>query len=959
MTRKAAIFDCHKGTHPTFLDGTSHRSLRVLCAAALIGCLALVSGLSQAGTTTRVSVDSAGNQANNSSIDPAISADGRFVAFGSAAANLVPGDTNGLPDIFVHDRLTGETTRVSVDSAGNQANGSSDNPAISADGRLVAFRSSAKNLVPDDTNNTGDIFVHDRLTGQTTRVSVDSAGNQADRDSYNPEISADGRFVAFFSYATSLVPNDTNSTRDIFVHDRLTGQTTRVSVDSAGNQANGDSSIPAISADGRFVTFGSAAANLVPGDTNVSSYDLFVHDRLTGETTRVSVDSAGNQTEGYSYDPSISADGRLVAFRSSANNLVPGDTNGGDDIFVHDRLTGETTRVSVDSSGGQVNLSSDTPSLSADGRFVAFRSFANNLVLGDTNGSYDIFVHDRGAPTPETDPPVREDAQVLTPPPVAKNAIVITHGWNSNADTWVKEMAEAICADLPGTTMTGNNIRAPGNWDKLVKVCDSTNWDVYVRDWRSKAATGLTDPMQAYVNAISVGESVARMLRGVNYKHIHFIAHSAGSNLIHFATIWLKNWAQIDNIAGSTIHETFLDAYDPRIATSPYGWKADWADNYVDLRDVAPDPNALDGTKLFLTNAYTVNVTPAADGCGFPYITCRHGRPYRFYGVSIASDYVGDADHKLVDPVTGTAGMGYPLSVEKGHSLPGLNNALRKGGACTVDASSNVCVPGTSLPPSALSFFPGAIAETTVNAVNGTVDFIAGTGQAIFNSIKAGIAFVTPSARTQSTTAKVASVNTASVTTELPSWLTASVTTTEATNTLRFNWRFVSGGEGFVRIFVDDRLVREIDQRFVTETSLAPEEVYAGELAPGTHKLTVRLDGFGTNASGFEMTDVRLGKLVVEPDADADGAADVRDNCINHANASQRDTNNDGYGNVCDPDLNNDGVVNFADLAIMKTAFFTNNADADLNGDGVVNFGDLAVLKTFFFKAPGPSGVVP
>ncbi|MDO5648693.1 MAG: hypothetical protein Q4G20_12240, partial [Paracoccus sp. (in: a-proteobacteria)] len=342
----------------------------------------------------RVSVSSSGVQGGRGSYYPSISADGRFVTFYSEAGNLVPGDTNWRHDIFVHDRQTGVTERVSVSSSGEQGDWSSFMPSISADGRFVTFWSDATNLVPGDTNWRHDIFVHDRQTGVTERVSVSSSGEQGNRHSYNPSISADGRFVTFRSYATNLVPGDTNERDDVFVHDRQTGVTERVSVSSSGEQGGEWSSTPSISADGRFVTFYSDATNLVPGDTN-GRHDIFVHDRQTGVTERVSVSSSGEQGDGYSYYPSISADGRFVAFKSDATNLVPGDTNGRGDIFVHDRQTGQTERVSVSSSGEQGNYESSAPSISADGRFVTFRSSATNLVPGDTNRSGDIFVHDR------------------------------------------------------------------------------------------------------------------------------------------------------------------------------------------------------------------------------------------------------------------------------------------------------------------------------------------------------------------------------------------------------------------------------------------------------------------------------------------------------------------------------------------------------------------------------------
>jgi uncharacterized repeat protein (TIGR01451 family) len=233
------------------------------------------------------------------------------------------------------------------------------------------------------------------FAAETTRVSVDSAGAEGNNGGgyYRPSFSADGRYVTFQSWASNLVANDTNEMPDIFVRDRSTGQTTRVSVDSAGNQGSLESRYPAISADGRYVAFQSKASNLVANDTGWE--DIFVHDRTTSQTTRVSVDSTGAQSNGMSYFSSISADGRFVAFQSLASNLVANDTNGKQDIFVHDRTANQTTRMSVDSAGAQGNDRSRLPSINANGRYVAFESDASNLVTGDLNTYADIFVHDR------------------------------------------------------------------------------------------------------------------------------------------------------------------------------------------------------------------------------------------------------------------------------------------------------------------------------------------------------------------------------------------------------------------------------------------------------------------------------------------------------------------------------------------------------------------------------------
>jgi hypothetical protein len=346
------------------------------------------------GVTERVSVDSAGGEANSSSWYPAISADGSCVAFESDAKNLVAGDTNGSRDVFVHDRTTGVTERVSVDSAGAEGNGSSSWASISADGRYVAFESLATNLVAGDTNGWPDVFVHDRVTGITERVSVDSTGAEGNGDSHRPELSGDGSIVAFASYATNLVAGDTNFRTDIFVHDRASGVTERVSVDSSGLEADRDSSDASISADGRIVAFASAATNLDPAGKNGYG-DVFVHDRSSGSTALITKSPAGVEGDKSSVWPHVSEDGRSVAFYSYASNLVAGDGNGGADAFVRDLATGFTDRMSVDTAGGDSNGDTLNVSISGDGRVVAFASRASDLVGSDGNGAWDVFARDR------------------------------------------------------------------------------------------------------------------------------------------------------------------------------------------------------------------------------------------------------------------------------------------------------------------------------------------------------------------------------------------------------------------------------------------------------------------------------------------------------------------------------------------------------------------------------------
>jgi Tol biopolymer transport system component len=292
-----------------------------------------------------------------------ISASGRFVAFSSGASNLVPADTNRHMDVFVRDRATGATTRESVSSSGRQMYTTSFVDSVSGDGRYVSFSSQAQNLVPGDTNATTDVFLRDRATGTTRRVSLDSSGLQANGGSYMSVISRSGRYVAFRSSASNLVSGDTNGADDVFVHDQLSGTTERVSVGHAG-QANQGSGQPSMSADGRYVAFVSAASNLVPGDTNARG-DAFVRDRVAGTTSRISVDSTGAQSNSNTEEAVISDDGRFVAFSGG-----PGTR-----LLIRDRTAG----VTIDP--GLVGFG---PGLSTDGRYMVFQS-SSALVSDDSN----------------------------------------------------------------------------------------------------------------------------------------------------------------------------------------------------------------------------------------------------------------------------------------------------------------------------------------------------------------------------------------------------------------------------------------------------------------------------------------------------------------------------------------------------------------------------------------------
>jgi Tol biopolymer transport system component len=311
---------------------------------ASLGFLPLLGGCAW---ITRANVDTEGGDPNASSVAPSISADGRYVAFSSVASDLVPGDGKGAVDIFVRDLQVGATTRVSVDSTGGDPNGASFVPSISADGRYVYFDSLASDLVPGDGNGTDDVYVRDLQTGTTTRVSIDTAGGDSDGASFVPSINGSGRYVAFHSVASDLVVGDANAAGDVFVRDLQMGTTTRVSVDTGGLDPNADSGFSSINGSGRYVAFHSDASDLVPGDGNLGR-DIFVRDLQLQSTTRVSLDTDDGDPNGSSSIPSISADGRYVAFNSDASDLVVGDTNQSGDVFVHDRQLGTTIRATVD-----------------------------------------------------------------------------------------------------------------------------------------------------------------------------------------------------------------------------------------------------------------------------------------------------------------------------------------------------------------------------------------------------------------------------------------------------------------------------------------------------------------------------------------------------------------------------------------------------------------------------------
>ncbi len=401
------------------------------------------SALEQRGVTNRVSVSTRGDQGNERSYGGGLSPNGRFVVFGSQSTNLVDvqtdgtsaayvrdrvtgttepllasagvpgdglryvaftssasdiveGDTNDVSDVFVRDRVAGTTERVSLTDQGRQANGVSAGASLSSDGRYVAFGSAATNLVKGDTNQSSDVFVRDLVRGVTRRISISSAEHQGNQPSFSAAISGDGRFVAFQSAASNLSAADHGRNIDVYLRDRTQGTTRLVTVGVDGHPDGASSGALSMSRDGKFVAFGARARNLVKADTNGRS-DVFVWSRLQGTTRLVSVSSdekQANRHTGYR-GIAISANGRYIAFSTGASNLVARDTNDVSDAFVRDRVSGTTERVSVGRDGAQGIWGSEASSISADGRSVAFQTLSPNLVDGDTNQRRDVFIRDR------------------------------------------------------------------------------------------------------------------------------------------------------------------------------------------------------------------------------------------------------------------------------------------------------------------------------------------------------------------------------------------------------------------------------------------------------------------------------------------------------------------------------------------------------------------------------------
>jgi len=570
---------------------------------------------------------------------PSISADGRYVAFASDAPNLVPGDTNNARDVFVRDLLTGKTTLVSVNSAGTASgNGSSDRPVITPDGRYVAFTSFATDLVANDVNPGGDVFVRDLLTGTTTLVSVTYSGDPATGSSGAPVITPDGRYVAFQSDAGNLtpIPND-NGQENIYVRDLVAGTTSLVSINSGGTATGDSGSFEAtISADGRYVAFASGADDLTAGDTNPSS-DIYQRDSLTGTTVLISKHYSGTGDSGPSADPVMSADGRFVAFDSFAGDLTPTGPNGPHDVWIWDRSSGVTSLVSVNNAGtAGGNSNSNSPAISADGSKVAFVSLATDIGSGGTNGVFNVYVRD------------------------------VSSGTTTLANAPQTGPSDGFTSYNPVLSADGQLVAFLSNATNLVASATSGNYNVYVRNLSSGVIS------LASVNQAGTGDGANSSFSpvisgdGTAVAFASYAENLVANDTNNASDVFLRNLT-----AGTTALVSRRDPGLPSVTGSGLSDSPSVSADgrYVAFRSDAPDlvPGDTNGTSdIFVrdllmgtTTLVSVNQAGTASGNGpsFSPSISADGRYVAF--TSLASDLVANdtnntADVFVRDLLTGT-----------------------------------------------------------------------------------------------------------------------------------------------------------------------------------------------------------------------------------------------------------------------------------------------------------------
>jgi PKD repeat protein len=543
-----------------------------------------------AAITDRVSITTDGIEANNDSFNAAVSDSGNFVTFESDASNLVAGDTNSVMDIFVRDLALGITTRISINSTGEQSNGLSANAAISADGRFVVFESNATNLVADDTNNTTDIFLHDRSNGTTERINYTAEFGETLFDSHSPAISANGRYIAYYSFANNLVAGDNNDSGDVFVYDRIQAITQRISVNNANVEGNDASYFPQISANGRYVSFASSADNLVPNDTN-GYYDIFLYDRTASSIERISVTSTGEEADNNSFFSSVSDDGHYVAFESSAANLSTNDPNRRSDVFLRDRLNQTTQRISLNSDGTSPIGASVSPKINSDGNFVVFSSVVDLLIDTDTNLREDVYLYDMSKNALElisvdnddnladfgsTNPSISADGRVVAFQSMATN--LVGNDTNAREDVFIRDRAP----NLPPVADAGQDINVylgelvtldgSASFDPEGEPIAGYSWAIELAPADSNVALTSTDTAMTTFLPDVVGDYVVSLnvSDGVNTSIADEVFIQVIENLPPVAVI---NASPLSGFAPLTVEFDGSASSDPENAALGYAWE--------------------------------------------------------------------------------------------------------------------------------------------------------------------------------------------------------------------------------------------------------------------------------------------------------------------------------------------------------------------------------------------------
>ncbi|MCL4473008.1 MAG: hypothetical protein M1455_03590 [Actinobacteria bacterium] len=585
----------------------------VIIALALMAALLLIPSFIASAVApsqiTRASTDSTGIQGNMTSDSASVSSDGRYVAFTSDSNNLTGASTDNFKDVFVKDTQTGVTICASTDAYGNPSNGSSYSYAssISADGRYVAFSSGATNLVTGDTNGQPDVFVKDTQTGMTSLVSSNSSGIEGNNYSYYGSISDNGRYVAFVS-ASNLAPGGWFNRSNVYLKDTQTGTTTLISSNSSGIQGDSSSLDPEISGDGRYVEFISNSTNLVAGVT-YAYYQSYVKDTISGTTICASTSSSGNLVQGNSQFASLSADGRYVAFQSEAINVVPG-FYGPDDIYVKDTQTGITTCASSDSSGSEASDRSYHPSISGNGRYVAFESNATNLVIDDKNGKTDIFVKDTttgdiGLVSRNADgsagtsdsikPAISSDGKALGFESQASN--LVSDDTNNMSDVFVTPVeisAPVITNTLPTADQAGNSFNISADFSDSDSGIDNASIIMYVNN-RDVTSEATITPGHISVNVTGDGTQNVGLVVGDN-------AHN-------------KRVAQWSFAAPATYYFPWFDSLFGRtwvLEAQPFSGSPAARSNLIDIRMHNAGSGSMDllANNMFINKGETKNMPP-------------------------------------------------------------------------------------------------------------------------------------------------------------------------------------------------------------------------------------------------------------------------------------------------------------------------------------------------------------